>query len=135
MLHLFSLTGEPSEKHYLLMNGDLVDRGSWSIEVILTAFAYKCEMHWDHQLVARHLWSTGLYPKYMFINRGNHEAKEMNRTYGFEGEAKHKHGDQSYKVCITSTPLIRSLIGFYKLFAHVFTTCKPVTKILTGKSR
>lgn len=28
----------------------------------------------------------------------------MNRTYGFEGEAKHKHGEQSYK-----------------LFAHVFT--------------
>lgn len=42
MLHLYSLTGEPSEKHYLLMNGDLVDRGSWSVEVILTAFAYKC---------------------------------------------------------------------------------------------
>lgn len=42
MLHLLSLTGEPSEKHYLLMNGDLVDRGSWSMEVILTAFAFKC---------------------------------------------------------------------------------------------
>ena len=34
----------------------------------------------------------------MYINRGNHEAKEMNRTYGFEGEAKHKFGEQSYKV-------------------------------------
>ena len=98
MMHLFSLTGEPNEKHYLLMNGDLVDRGSWSIEVILTAFAYKCEMNWDHRF-ARCLWSTGLYPSYMFINRGNHEAKDMNRTYGFEGEAKHKHGEQSYKVC------------------------------------
>jgi serine/threonine-protein phosphatase 5 len=43
LLHLFSLTGEPSEKHCLLMNGDLVDRGSWSVEVILMAFAYKCE--------------------------------------------------------------------------------------------
>jgi len=42
VLHLFSLTGEPSENHYLLMNGDLVDRGSWLIEVILTAFALKC---------------------------------------------------------------------------------------------
>jgi hypothetical protein len=41
---------------------------------------------------------AGLYPKYMFINRGNHETKEMNRTYGFEGEAKQKHGEQSYKV-------------------------------------
>lgn len=43
VLHLFSLTGYPSETHCLLMNGDLVDRGSWSIEVILTAFAWKCE--------------------------------------------------------------------------------------------
>jgi hypothetical protein len=42
MLHLFSLTGTPTEKHCILMNGDLVDRGSWSVEVILTAFAYKC---------------------------------------------------------------------------------------------
>lgn len=43
-------------------------------------------------------YRTGLYPKYMYINRGNHEAKDMNRTYGFEGEAKHKHGEQAYKV-------------------------------------
>ena len=41
---------------------------------------------------------AGLYPKRMFINRGNHEAKEMNRTYGFEGEAKAKYGEQTYKV-------------------------------------
>ncbi|KAF8348343.1 phosphoprotein phosphatase [Amanita rubescens] len=95
LLHLYSLTGEPSEQHYLLMNGDLVDRGSWSVEVILTAFAYK--------------W---LYPRYMYINRGNHEAKEMNRAYGFEGETKHKHGEQSYK-----------------LFAHVFTALPLATLV------
>ena len=34
----------------------------------------------------------------MYINRGNHETKDMNRTYGFEGEAKQKHGEQTYKV-------------------------------------
>ena len=42
-LHLLSLTGEPNEKHALLMNGDLVDRGSWSVEVILVALAFKCK--------------------------------------------------------------------------------------------
>lgn len=42
---------------------------------------------------------AGLYPKFMYINRGNHEAKEMNRTYGFEAEVKHKHGEQAYKAC------------------------------------
>ncbi|KAI0051921.1 protein phosphatase 5, partial [Auriscalpium vulgare] len=99
VLHLFSLTGEPSKTHRLLMNGDLVDRGSWSIEVILTAFAFK--------------W---LYPKHMFLNRGNHEAKDMNRTYGFEGEAKHKHGEQTYK-----------------LFAYVFTAMPLATLISATK--
>ncbi|KAI0706854.1 Metallo-dependent phosphatase-like protein [Cerioporus squamosus] len=94
-LHLLSLTGEPNEKHCLLMNGDLVDRGSWSVEVILTALAFK--------------W---LYPRRMYINRGNHEAKEMNRTYGFEGEAKHKYGEQTYK-----------------LFAHVFTAMPLATLV------
>ena len=42
MIHMLGLTGGPSDKHCLLMNGDLVDRGSWSVEVILTAFAFKC---------------------------------------------------------------------------------------------
>ena len=45
----------------------------------------------------RECLTAGLYPKHMYINRGNHEAKEMNRTYGFEGEAKHKYGEQTYK--------------------------------------
>ena len=45
-----------------------------------------------------HNYVVGLYPNRMFINRGNHETKDMNRTYGFEGEAKHKYGEQTYKV-------------------------------------
>ena len=56
---------------------------------------------------------AGLYPNRMYINRGNHEEKEMNRTYGFEGEAKHKFGEQTYKVC---SPEI--LPGVIQLFAH-----------------
>lgn len=59
-------------------------------------------MHWNVELLSFPIYiliqGIGLYPKYMFVNRGNHEAKEMNRTYGFEGEAKTKHGEQSYKV-------------------------------------
>lgn len=99
MLHLYSLTGPPTDKHCLLMNGDLVDRGSWSIEVILTALAYKCKAHlYLLCLFYSCLALEGLYPKSMYINRGNHETKEMNRTYGFEGEAKHKHGEMTYKV-------------------------------------
>jgi serine/threonine-protein phosphatase 5 len=61
--------------------GDMVDRGSWSVETVLTFFAYK--------------W---LYPNHIFINRGNHETNDMNKIYGFEGEVKAKHGDQTYKL-------------------------------------
>ena len=67
-LHLLSLTGPPSETHAVLFNGDFVDRGSWSVEIALTIFAYKC-----------------LYPKTTLINRGNHETRDMNSVYGFEG--------------------------------------------------
>lgn len=27
---------------------------------------------------------TGLFPKNVFINRGNHETTDMNRVYGYE---------------------------------------------------
>lgn len=45
LLHLLSLTGPPSGKHCLLFNGDFVDRGSWSVEVVLTLMAYKCSSY------------------------------------------------------------------------------------------
>ncbi|KAJ1026328.1 hypothetical protein NDA16_002415 [Ustilago loliicola] len=81
-IHLLNKTGTPSDKHALLFNGDFVDRGSWSVEIALTVFAYK--------------W---LYPKTTLINRGNHETSEMNKVYGFEGECKAKFGgDLTFKL-------------------------------------
>lgn len=101
------------------MNGDLVDRGSWSIEVILTAFAYKCGsdlLRYPSPVNGRLL---GLYPKCMYLNRGNHETKDMNRTYGFEGEAKAKHGEQSYKVS-------NMRISYFYIFLIYFCSCSPM---------
>lgn len=64
----------PSEKNPYLFNGDFVDRGSFSVEVIVTLFAWMaCD------------------PKAMHLTRGNHEAKNMNKLYGFEGEVLHKY--------------------------------------------
>ncbi|KAE8214668.1 hypothetical protein CF327_g1949 [Tilletia walkeri] len=73
--HLLSLTGPPSDTHALLFNGDFVDRGSWSVEIALIIMAYKCA-----------------FPKTTLVNRGNHEAEQMNKVYGFEGEVKAKFG-------------------------------------------
>ena len=90
LVHLFSLTGPPSATHCMLFNGDFVDRGSWSIEVCLTLFAWK--------------W---LYPETFLLNRGNHEAADMNKVYGFEGECKAKYSEKTYA-----------------LFTDAFTACK-----------
>lgn len=62
----------------------------------------------------------------MFVNRGNHEAKDMNRTYGFEGEAKHKHGEQTYKVL--PAPSSPNQIP-YKFFDSYSLTFSPLVSV------
>ena len=73
LLRIFERNGAPSPSNPYLFNGDFVDRGSFSVEVILTLFAYKC-----------------LYPESLFLARGNHESAGMNKVYGFDGEVRAK---------------------------------------------
>ncbi|XP_061340322.1 serine/threonine-protein phosphatase 5 isoform X2 [Gastrolobium bilobum] len=86
LLNIFELNGLPSEENPYLFNGDFVDRGSFSLEVILTLFALKC-----------------MSPSAIYLARGNHESKSMNKIYGFEGEVRSKLNDT-----------------FVELFAEVF---------------
>ena len=36
------------------------------------------------------------YPKHFYMTRGNHEAKNLNKMYGFEGEVRHKYDVKTY---------------------------------------
>ena len=65
LLNVFSINGYPSPSNPYLFNGDFVDRGSFSIEVIVTLIA----------------WNL-LYPDSFFLNRGNHESTQLNMLYG-----------------------------------------------------
>jgi len=79
LLNIFKLNGNPSAKNPYLFNGDFVDRGSFSVEVLLTLMA----------------WNL-LYPESFFLNRGNHESTQLNMLYGFQGEVKAKYDLDTY---------------------------------------
>jgi len=79
LLNIFEINGMPSETNPYLFNGDFVDRGSFSLEVIFTLFSFKL-----------------LYPDHFFLTRGNHESITMNQMYGFEGEVKAKFTPQMF---------------------------------------
>ncbi|KAJ4460174.1 putative Serine/threonine-protein phosphatase 5 [Paratrimastix pyriformis] len=85
LLHIFELNGTPSPANpYLFTDGPIrfaepsgtyVDRGSFSVEVILLLLAYKL-----------------LYPAHVHLLRGNHESHNPNSMYGFDGEVRAKFG-------------------------------------------
>jgi serine/threonine-protein phosphatase 5 len=81
LLNIWELNGVPAEDNPYLFNGDFVDRGSFSLEVILTLFAWKL-----------------CHPKGIFLSRGNHETRNMNKLYGFEGEVTKKYDEDLYNL-------------------------------------
>eukprot|EP00178_Gracilaria_changii_P003549 TRINITY_DN1527_c0_g2_i1.p1 TRINITY_DN1527_c0_g2~~TRINITY_DN1527_c0_g2_i1.p1 ORF type:complete len:499 (-),score=87.80 TRINITY_DN1527_c0_g2_i1:844-2340(-) len=94
---IFERNGLPSAKNPYLFNGDFVDRGSFSVEVILTLLAFK-------------VWC----PEAIHLTRGNHESLNMNRIYGFEGEVRAKYTETIFNLfteTFQSLPLAYILDG------------------------
>eukprot|EP00834_Sanchytrium_tribonematis_P000612 NODE_11_length_54881_cov_1.430718.p25 type:complete len:266 gc:universal NODE_11_length_54881_cov_1.430718:5628-4831(-) len=75
LLYIFELYESPQKANYLFM-GDYVDRGFYSLHVILTLMIYKI-----------------LYPKTIHLIRGNHESRTISSTYGFYAECQSKYPD------------------------------------------
>ncbi|XP_039583786.1 serine/threonine-protein phosphatase 5-like, partial [Passer montanus] len=61
LLNIFELNGLPSEANPYIFNGDFVDRGSFSVEVILTLFGFKL-LYPDHFHLLRAPPSLSLSP-------------------------------------------------------------------------
>lgn len=79
LLNIYKINGNPSHENPYLFNGDFIDRGSFSCEVILTLLAWKVCL-----------------PQHFFMTRGNHEAMSLNKMYGFHGEVLAKYDKKTY---------------------------------------
>ena len=78
LLHIFEVRGFPSAENVYVFNGDLVDRGSRSVEVLATVLALKIAT-----------------PEGVHLNRGNHEDGAVATAYGFREEVKRKFSSEN----------------------------------------
>jgi serine/threonine-protein phosphatase 2B catalytic subunit len=81
---ILEIGGSPQENKYLFL-GDYVDRGFYSVEVILLLFALKI-----------------CFPTTVLLLRGNHECKIKSNECNFKGECLRKYNNEVYEQMISS---------------------------------
>ncbi|CAB3408601.1 unnamed protein product [Caenorhabditis bovis] len=72
LLRIFNACGPPTKQRYLFL-GDYIDRGRHSLEVICLLLALRLAL-----------------PKRMYLLRGNHELRAINKNYGFYAELQNR---------------------------------------------
>ncbi|KAG8488217.1 hypothetical protein CXB51_018776 [Gossypium anomalum] len=109
LINIFELNGLPSEENPYLFNGDFVDRGSFSVECLVFPISMK------HMQPLFHFAASNFVISAIYLARGNHESRSMNKIYGFEGEVRSKLSEK-----------------FVELFAEVF-CCLPLAHVINQK--
>jgi diadenosine tetraphosphatase ApaH/serine/threonine PP2A family protein phosphatase/Ca2+-binding EF-hand superfamily protein len=103
LLHILKECGMPDESTYYVFNGDFVDRGPYGVEILLILFSLMLAC-----------------PKYVCLNRGNHECDYMNDEYGFDVEACTKYDRGVFRMiqrCFAGLPLA-TLVGSKVFVVH-----------------
>jgi serine/threonine-protein phosphatase 2B catalytic subunit len=76
---MLEIGGNPAENRYLFL-GDYVDRGSFSLEVVLVLFCIKIN-----------------YPRTVIMIRGNHECRSLTTYFNFRAECLYKYDIDIYE--------------------------------------
>ena len=99
-------------KRQLIFNGDYVDRGSQSIEVLTALMLMLCAT-----------------PNMIYPSRGNHEDPEVHEMYGFKKECLQKYDEETYEIiCEFFRALPYShVIGKSIICLHGFIPPYPIT--------
>eukprot|EP00667_Euglena_gracilis_P001851 EG_transcript_1851 len=98
LLWILHVHGPPSlTGNQYFFNGDFVDRGEYGMEVLVLILTMKC-----------------VWPKSVFLNRGNHENLAANINYGFARECHTKYNAYTMQLCqamFEALPLAHVLSG------------------------
>ncbi|KAI3382093.1 hypothetical protein SNEBB_006367 [Seison nebaliae] len=84
LIKLFSKAGQPDTTKFCFL-GDYVDRGCFSVEVLLYLYCMKL-----------------LYPQNITLLRGNHESRQLTAHFTFKSECMMKIGETFYDQCCES---------------------------------
>ncbi|ELP94146.1 serine/threonine protein phosphatase, putative [Entamoeba invadens IP1] len=82
---IFRDNGLPSSDNPYLFNGDLVDRGKFSVENVLVLFSFMISN-----------------PESVYIAKGNHETTDVNWGYGFRYEVLSKYDNDTFMMMTTA---------------------------------
>ena len=117
LLKLLDMVGE-IETQRLVFLGDYVDRGIFSVEVILVLYALKLN-----------------YPENIFMIRGNHESRQLTTYFNFRSECLYKFDIEFYDTVCESFDMLPVACLINKKFLAVHAGISPELKTLENISK
>lgn len=99
----------------MLFLGDYVDRGPFSLEIILFLYALKVNIYLFFQS-----WKQLNHPTKVFLLRGNHESRMMTSHFTFREEVLSKYDEEVYEsVCESFMTLPLAALVYESRLNHI----------------